>query len=290
MATKRSCLQGLSRRLLRHLGRQLHRYALLLLLGLAGLWVVTAYGERTASQLAVTRHQLPQSALPGAGPLHLALIADIHDNRALLRRCVEQVEKERPQLILLGGDLVMVSKRFKRTRGMVELLRRLQAVAPTYAVLGNHDYEMQAQVERVLHTAGVRLLRNEAHDWQTPSGHTLRLVGLGDWNEGDERPEDCLPPRGQEGGPILLLSHDPESRHLLQDYGWQLMLSGHTHGGQLGVPFTGRAICLRSDMPAGHYTESGRHHVVSRGVGSILNMRFFSKPELVFITVGECPR
>ncbi len=287
MASKRSCLQRLSRRLLRHLGRQLHRYALLLLMGLAALWAITAWGERTANRLAITRHHLPQSVLPGAGPLRIALISDIHDNRQLLRRCVEQVEKERPDLIVLGGDLVMVSKRFKRTRGMVELLRRLQAVAPTYAVLGNHDYEMQAQVERVLATAGVRLLRNEALDRQTPSGHPLRLVGLGDWNEGDECPAACLPPRGQEGAPILLLSHDPESRHLLQDYGWQLMLSGHTHGGQLGNPFTGRAICLRSDMPAGHYAENGRHHVVSRGVGSIMGMRFFSKPELVFISVGE---
>ncbi len=277
----------LSLRMQRHLRRCMHRYTLLLLLLLAGYWCVKSYGEQGAGQLEFNQVDLPGHALPGAGPLRIALLCDIHDARHLFARCVERVEQEKPDLIILGGDLIMVEQRFKRTRQVIKLLQRLKATAPTYAILGNQDYEKLEQVERVLATAGIPLLRNEAQDWQTPNGATLRLIGLGDWNEGDEAPQRCMRPRGQESAPVLLLSHDPESRHLLQDYDWQLMLSGHTHGGQLGNPATGEYISLRSNMAGGAYTENGRYHIVSRGVGSILGMRFFCPPEMLIVRVGE---
>ncbi len=260
---------------------------LLLLLALVGAVGTRLFGMWSAGQLELTRYALPQDVLPGAGPLRVALLSDIHDDRAQLERCAKMVEKERPDLIIFGGDLALVSQPFSRTRGLVTLLRRLKSVAPTYAIPGNQDYEKLQQVERILAMAGIPLLRNEALDWQTPSGTTLRLVGLGDYNEADEAPGRCLPREGQAGAPVLLLSHDPESRHVLRGYHWNLMLSGHTHGGQLGVPFTHTPICFRSDMPAGHYTEQGRHHVVTRGLGSIYGMRFFCPPEVVFISIGE---
>ncbi len=283
---KRSCFRRLSLRFQRHLRRCLHRYVLLLLLFFAAEYCVVSFGERGAAQLQFNHCALPQEVLPGTGPLKIALLSDVHNNRALLERCVEKVEAEKPDLIVFGGDLIMVSERFMRTRGMVELLRRLAAVAPTYAVLGNQDYEKQEQVERVLVAAGVRLLHNEAIDWQTPRGGKLRLIGLGDWNEGDEAPERCMKPAGQEEQAVLLLSHDPESRHLLQGYDWDLMLSGHTHGGQLGKPFSGELISFRSAMPGGLYAENGRHIFVTRGVGAIMGMRFFCPPEMNFISVG----
>ncbi len=267
--------------------RRFQRFCIVLCV-LAALSGVAAwcFGLWSATQLETTRCELPQSALPGAGPLCIAFITDVHANTELLERCVVQVEKEKPDLIIYGGDLVLNSARLARTRKLIGQLHRLQSVAPTYAILGNQDYESLRQLERIYGKAGVPLLRNEGVNWRTPGGATLRIAGLGDWNEGDEEPERCLAPKSSAEGPVLLLSHDPESRHLLRDYAWNLMLSGHTHGGQLGNPFTGKPICFRSDMPAGHYTEDGRHHIVSRGVGSIYDMRFFCPPELVFIRIG----
>ena len=85
--------------------------------------------------------------------------------------------------------------------------------------------------------------------------------------------------------PVLLISHDPESRWHLREYDWDLMLSGHNHGGQIGIPFTEKYISLRSSMPAGAYEfEDGKHVFVSRGVGSIWNMRFFCPPEINILT------
>ncbi len=288
MSKIRRCLRAIDQSTRRHLRRWLHRYVLFFLLLVAAFWCARLFGGWSAEQLEFHHYKLPQEALPGAGALHIALISDVHGDKELLELCAERVEQEKPDLIVLGGDLVLCSEVLMRSRGMVKSLARLRAVAPTYAILGNHDDEKLGQVERVLATAGIPLLRNEAIDWQTPSGATLRLVGLGDWNEADESPAGCLPRRGQMQAPVLLLSHDPESRHVLHenDYDWHLMLSGHTHGGQLGLPFTHTPICFRSDMPAGHYTEHGRHHIVTRGVGSIYNMRFFCPPEMLFIHVG----
>ncbi len=283
---KRSWLARCSRRLQRHLRRQMHRYALLALVAISGYAVLSWAGGWEASRLELNRVELPAPALPGAGGLRIAFLSDIHDNKKLMEQCVEWVEAEKPDLIVYGGDLATAGQRFMRTRWAVEAFRRLVAVAPTFAVLGNHDYEKLDEVTRVYDTAGVRLLRNERAFFLTPAGKTIILAGLGDWNEGDEAPGRCLAPQGSdEPCGVLLLSHDPESRHLLGGYRWDIMLSGHTHAGQLGNPFTGKPISFRSDMPAGLFDWEGRRIYVTPGVGSIKGMRFFSRPAMELIEV-----
>lgn len=243
------------------------------------------YGSHSAQQLQCNHVQLPADTLPGAGPLKIAFFSDLHNTPEMLDKVVGHITAAQPDLIIFGGDIVSAHQRFMRTRWAISSFRKLAAIAPVYAVLGNHDYEKQEQVERVYATAGVTLLRNQAIDWQTPSGTTLRIVGLGDWNEGDEAPATCLSPATNAGQPpILLISHDPESRWQLRRYNWQLMLSGHTHGGQIGNPFTGEVISMRSSMPAGLFPFEGNRSVfVTRGVGAILGLRFFCNPEVNII-------
>ena len=259
--------------------------AALLLCGIKG---VELFGNWGAAQLECNRVQLPAAALPGVGPLRIALLADLHNDKDLFAACIDHIATARPDLIILGGDFIMVDDRFMRTRWAVNGLRRLRSIAPTFAILGNQDYEKLEQVQRVFDTAGVPILRNQALDWPTPTGSTLRIIGLGDYNEGDEAPASCMLPAGKEPHPVLLLSHDPESRWLLRKYDWDLMLSGHTHGGQAGNPFTGDFISFRSSTPAGLYEFEGNRRVfVTRGVGSTYNMRFFCNPELNIIDIKE---
>lgn len=268
------------------------RTRLLVLLVLLALCYAGAklFGSWGAAQLECNRVQLPAESLPGAGPLRIVVLSDVHNAPLLLNECIKHISAAQPDLIILAGDYVTANERFMRTRWVVSGLRRLRSMAPTFAILGNHDYEKLEQVERVFATAGVPILRNRALDWATPSGGTLRIIGLGDWNEGDEAPATCMLPTGQEQHPVLLLSHDPESRWLLRDYDWDLMLSGHTHGGQIGNPFTGEFISFRSSMPAGLFDfEGGRRVFVTRGVGSILSMRFFCNPELNILEVNSAP-
>lgn len=260
----------------------------LALLGIIGGYGTIKFGEWGARQLQYNIIQLPADTLPGAGKLRIAFFADLHNNRNLFNEVVQHIEQAQPDLIIFGGDFIHILQRFMRTRWAVKGLKRLAAVAPCYAILGNQDYEKQEQVERVFATAGIPILRNQALDWTTPNGSTLRIIGLGDYNEGDENPEACMKAIGKEQHPVLLLSHDPESRWLLRQYDWDFMLSGHTHGGQLGNPFTGDYISFRSSMPAGSYTFEGNRRVfVTRGVGAICDMRFFCPPEVNLIEIGQ---
>lgn len=270
--------------------KKIRHYLLLLLLlaficGIGGKY----FGEHSARQLQCNHVQLPAGTLPGAGSLKIAFFSDVHNNPELLKQAVEYIEAAKPDLIIFGGDLVSAHERFMRTRWAVESFKKLRAIAPVYAILGNHDYEKQEQVERVYATAGVTLLRNEKLTWNTPSGTPLHIVGLGDWNEGDEAPSACLQRLSEaESAPVLLLSHDPESRWKLRAHAWNLMLSGHTHGGQIGNPFTGEVISMRSSMPAGLFSFENNHRVfVTRGVGAILGLRFFCPPEVNILEVNN---
>lgn len=264
-----------------------HRKKLLYTFAVAAVlcgWGGCRFGEYSAKQLQCNSITLPPGTLPGAGALKIAFFSDVHNNPALFDQVVDMIIKAQPDLIIFGGDLVTAEHRFRRTRWAVEGFRRLADTAPCYAILGNHDYEKLEQVERVFSTAGVQILRNNSVDWNTPSGSMLRIVGLGDYNEGDEAPARCMKVQNEETAPVLLLSHDPESRWLLQQFDWDFMLSGHTHGGQIGNPFTGKAISFRSSMPAGLFEFEGHRHVfVNRGVGAIFNMRFFCPPEVSII-------
>lgn len=252
---------------------------------LAQLLLLVAYvGYWGADRFEVKQAELPADTLKGAGPLKIAFFSDLHNRRDHFETVVEEIEQAKPDLIIFGGDLIFALERFTRTRQVIEGFRRLNAVAPVYAILGNQDYEMLPQVERIFTTAGVTLLRNQAVDWTAPNGTIIRLVGLGDWTEGDENPATCLSEGNREEKPVLLLSHNPESRHDLGNYDWDLMLSGHTHGGQLGIPFTDTYICFRSDMPCGLYPyDRNRRIYVTKGIGGSMRMRFFCTPELVIL-------
>lgn len=248
---------------------------------------VTKFGAWGASSITKENVTIAAPSLDEMGPLKIAFFSDIHNAKTLLKDTVDILKEEKPDIIIFGGDLVYVPERFMRTKWAVDGFRELCNIAPTYAILGNHDYEKQEQVERVYLAAGVKLLRNEAVDWTTPAGKKMKIVGLGDYNEGDEEPAKCMAPKGAEDKPVLLLAHDPESRKNLGDYEWDFMLAGHTHGGQLRIPFTDEYICLRSEMPTGLFDyENGRKIYVTRGTGAILGMRFFCPPEVTIINIG----
>lgn len=98
--------------------------------------------------------ELPAETLPGAGPLRIAFISDVHNNRGMLDEAIGMIEAAKPDLIIFGGDFIAVDERIMRTRKHMDLLRRLKEIAPTYAILGNMDYERLEQVTRIFATAG----------------------------------------------------------------------------------------------------------------------------------------
>lgn len=279
------------RRMMTHVSQHSKRYLVALAVLGFGFFATKQIGEWYAAQLEVNAHTIQHPAWVAASPVKIAFFSDIHNDGERFEKIVDIIKGQKPDIIIFGGDLVTADERFMRTTWAIDGFRELSAIAPTYAIFGNHDYEKQEQVERVYQTAGVNLLRNESAICRCPGGKLIRLIGLGDHNEGDEDTAvfRTVPPGEQL--PVLLLSHDPESRHLVEEEDWDIMLSGHTHGGQLGIPFTDYYISFRSAMPAGLFDyDKGRKVFVTRGAGTILGMRFFCPPEINFITIEATPQ
>lgn len=277
---------NLIHRIITHARKHVKRYLVAATVLAFGYYGVAYFGGWGAAQLELNSQTIEHTAWSQSEPIKIAFFADLHNNAEKFKDVIELIKEQKPDLIIFGGDLVTADERFRRTAWAIKGFQMLQEVAPTYVIFGNHDYEKQEQVERVYKTAGVQLLRNETTVCHTSSGKALRIIALGDINEGDINRNVFSAVPTDENLPILLLSHDPESRHAISDCDWDVMLSGHTHGGQLGIPFTEHYISFRSTMPAGLFDyEDNRKVFVTRGIGSILGMRFFCAPEVNIITI-----
>lgn len=146
-------------------------------------------------------------------------------------------------MIVLPGDLTNSYADFDR-EGLTDLGRRLAAVAPCYAVAGNHElrFGRTGEYARLLERAGVRVLRD---GWTLleREGETLTLYGM---ERKRPRPLPASCPR-----PVIALAHQPQWLYLYEAAGWDLVISGHAHGGQVrligqGCTPRGRECCLPS--------------------------------------------
>jgi len=199
----------------------------------------------------------------------------------------------RPDLICLTGDYIS-HRDVPDAPEYARTLRPLAEAAPTFAVLGNHDgggwsanargFRDHRYVERVLALAGIELLQNRPVRIEV-RGQPLTLVGVGDVWAGDLEPETAFAGVRGDAAPSVLLSHNPDTKDQLADYPWHLMLSGHTHGGQVIVPLYGPPIVPVQDRRyvAGLKPWGARQIHVTRGVGNLLGVRFACRPEVAVL-------
>ena len=246
--------------------------------------------------LTLTRLEIASPAWPQtAPPLRIALLADIHaagphDTPARCARVVARANAEGADLVLLLGDYVdlrRVKTAFVAPEVIAPVLARLQAPLGVYAVLGNHDWEIGgARMARALAAAGIQCLDNAVWRLQR-SGGDCWLVGVGDASLGADRLAATLE-QITDLAPALLMTHSPD---VFPEVPARVALSvaGHTHGGQVRLPWVGPLVVpsrYGKRYAYGHIVESGRHLFVSRGLGqSVLPMRFLCPPEIVVITL-----
>lgn len=233
------------------------------------------------------------------GPiLRLAHLSDLHSSHTISLRhisaSIDLILAQQPDLIAFTGDLV--TRQAPDPDGLVRLLKRLSEAAPTLACLGNHDggrwsgrhggpRHPEAVVE-MLETAGLRVLRDETERVEH-QGRTLLVTGVQDlWSF----PIDPARAGFQtESTPRIVLAHNPDTKDELAHVPWQLMLSGHTHGGQIRLPFVGGrwTAPVRDDRYIEGLLPWGERHLhISRGVGCLHGLRINCPPEVTLLELS----
>lgn len=278
-----------------------------LALGSAGAAMIGA-GDALAIEprfgLTVKKWTVHDAGWPSALPaLKIGVLADIHAvepwmTAERIGAIAERMNEQKPDLIVLLGDYVNALRpgfysAVVPVREWAAALKDLRAPLGVHAVLGNHDWwsgEVPS-IRRAFDKAGIGLLENDASQIKHGS-HRLWVGGLSDqltFNSRGEKDVEATLAQITGDAPVILLVHEPDifiqvpSRVVLT-------LAGHTHGGQVFVPFLGRPALSSSSHYAhyayGHFYERGHHMIVSSGLGlSNFPVRFLVPPEIAIVTL-----
>lgn len=218
------------------------------------------------------------------------MIADLHAGARFIdgdkiRQVVALANAAAPDLILLDGDYTGQrpgQPRYMTPEAIAQALSPLHARLGVYAVLGNHDeWQDGPRFAAALRAAGITVLQNEARRIDAPRG-PLFLVGIGDAASGHADPSRALA-HVPKDAQALCFTHSPDVFPALPR-SCALTIAGHTHGGQVALPFLGRLIVpsrYGQRYAAGIVRENGHVLFVSTGIGtSILAVRFRVPPEI----------
>lgn len=227
----------------------------------------------------------------------IAQISDIHlggwMNQKRLQQVIRKVLAQTPDLVVITGDFVIGHDWSEESQAVLdELAEELSALTEkhlTLAVLGNHDYWTDAKAVRTaLMACGVVNVSNDVHTLSIDGGQ-LHVAGMDDVWEGHDRLDlvlDKLP----ESGAAILLAHEPDFAEESAFTGrFDLQLSGHSHGGQVVIPFVGPPILpyLGRKYPSGLYRVGEMWQYTNRGVGMVpLNVRLNCRPEITLFTLN----
>lgn len=258
--------------------------ALLALLLSYPLLIESRWVETTRTRITLPNLVRPLRVLH-LSDLHLGDGPSLADLEALSRRAVAQAQ---PDLIVLTGDYVG-GHFILETSPLERAIAILSRAAPTYAVMGNHDGGRWASwlgdrsntpVRERLEKGGAIVLHNR---WETVTlrGQALLLIGTGDLWSADVDPAAAFA-RAPTGLPTLVLAHNPDTKDVIANRPWHLLLAGHTHGNQVNLPFYDEPWATVKDhrFLAGHHHWQGRQLFITRGLGGEAGIRFRSRPEI----------
>ncbi len=265
-----------------------------LLLGAWAFWLQPA-------SLTVRERSLP---LPGwqaplAG-LRVAVVTDLHVGSPFngldkLERIVAETNAQKPDLILVPGDFVIqgiLGGEFVPPEQIAAVLARLKAPLGVFACMGNHDWWLDSgRVAAALTKQGIPLLEDKAVRLNK-GGTAFWLVGISDFTDGPHRAREAFA-QVTDDAPVLAMTHNPDLFPTIVAERFSLLITGHTHGGQVKLPFLGRPVVpsrYGQRYAYGHVQEGGRHLYVSPGLGtSILPVRFGVPPEITLLTLQPAP-
>ena len=218
------------------------------------------------------------------GDLHL----DDWSKPERLHRIVERVNDQQPDLVAITGDFASYSAKEFDAERLVEALRGLRARDGCVAILGNHDYLTDVKlVRRCMREGGITELINSVRTLRRGDA-VLHVAGIDDVMEGKSRLDLVLGELPEDGAAILL-AHEPDFADVSSATGrFDLQLSGHSHGGQVAVPFFRRLVLppFSQRYTRGLYDVRGMIQHTNRGIGFVhARLRFLCRPEITALTL-----
>ncbi len=223
----------------------------------------------------------------GLSPLHdglrVGLVTDLHHSeftsQADIATVVDLAMAQRTDVIVLGGDYVSFAER-RYMEPCAEALAPLQAPGGVFAILGNHDDDRY--MPAALENRGFTVLKDRRAT-RSLKGATLEFAGV---RYKTRAPADVARVVGTSGGTTILLAHDPRVLNLAAELAVPVVLSGHTHGGQIVLPFIGAPAGRKFPVLAGSAVRGRTSIFVSRGVGTVyLPVRVNCPPEVAVLTL-----
>jgi hypothetical protein len=254
----------------------------------------------------IQRRPMPIKNLdPDLEGLKIVQISDLHYSPVVWQKYLMQyldwVNDLEPHLVVVTGDLITGGYRYAQR--VATLLSHLNAPFGIICTFGNHDYSIHGKrqngegqrradyLEVCLKKRGLIVLRNQSMQIKVPGVRKpLTIVGLDDeWSGNiDARKAFAkVDPRNA----IVCLNHNPANVRELLDFPWQWMLSGHTHGRQVGTSSIGRALYPHKyrHYTYGYYSVSGRHLYVNRGLSYGQRVKDWCRPEITVFKL-ECEK
>jgi len=269
------------------------------------IFLTLAYGSFIEPRIIIERHE--QLVLPGIEtPFTIALIADFqtgpYKRTGFVERVATRLLEDQPDIVLIAGDQIDNSGGTDREISFLEPLRAVAQEIPTFAVHGNHEYGIVARnpeptqsspskaekTKSFMETLGIKYPQNELMEI-TIHDQALYIFGSDSWWSGNA---DFTPLLNRENLdiPTIVLNHNPAATYEVSQYGVELLLSGHTHGGQIRLPFLGSIVRSDDSFPEswdkGWYSYNGLTAYTTSGLGeSGTRARLFNPPEIVYFKI-----
>lgn len=256
----------------------------LFILVLAVLLVWTLWGN---TALMTTEYCIQSTKVPASfDGFRIAQVSDLHNEEfgSGNQKLLTMLNNAQPDLIAITGD--MLDSRKTDPEIAIGFAEEAVKIAPVYYIPGNHESrltDVYQQLKAALTELGVVVLENESIPLQQ-GADVITLTGLLDPDFGISWPEFSA------DNYHIVLSHRPELLHLYAEKGFDLVFSGHAHGGQFRLPFIGGFFAPHQGFlpmyTSGVHTHGNTSMVVSRGLGnSIFPLRFNNRPELIIVTL-----
>ncbi len=235
----------------------------------------------------------------GFDGLKIVHFSDLHYNRSVniskVKEVVDEINLINPDIVVFTGDLIDkdVPLTDKDFNDLANMLMKINSKYGKYAVIGNHDYEKKEKVKDVYDGSNFKLLENTHDLIYNEDNEKIFIGGVDNVTYNEDDISKTLSPLKEDNDIAyrIVLVHEPDiSDKIVKDYDVHLILAGHSHNGQVRLPFIGAVYKppYAKKYYDNYYNIAGTRLYVSSGIGvSLIDLRLFNHPSINFYRINK---